>query len=83
MKIGNGITVMGSANFGSEPYLITLGDNVRISFGVTFVTYDGGTWAFRDMPEYEDVIKFEKIRVGEHSFIGCNSIIMPSVIIGK
>jgi acetyltransferase-like isoleucine patch superfamily enzyme len=83
MKIGKGISVMGNVDFGSEPYLITLEDNVRISFGVSFVTHDGGTWAFRDKPEYADVIKYGKIHVGERTFIGCNSTILPGVTIGK
>lgn len=83
MKVGRGVTVMGKANFGSEPYLITLDDDVRISFGVTFVTHDGGTWAFRDASKYSDIIKYGKIRVGKRSFIGCNAIIMPGVTIGE
>lgn len=83
MILGKGVSVMGDVNFGSEPYLITLEDNVRISFGVSFVTHDGGTWAFRDQPEYADVIKYGKIHVGERTFIGCNSTILPGVTIGK
>lgn len=82
MQVGKGVSVM-SANFGSEPYLITLEDHVRISGNVTFITHDGGTWAFRDLPEYADVIKYGKIRVGERTFIGARSTIMPGVTIGK
>lgn len=64
MIVGKGVTVMGGADFGSEPYLITLGDNVRISFDVRFVTHDGGTWAFRNYYEdMQDVVKFGPIVV--------------------
>lgn len=80
---GHGVSIMGGVNFGSEPYLIRLGNDVRISFGVSFVNHDGGTWAFRDMSEYKDVIKYGKITIGDRSFIGCNAIIMPGVHIGK
>ena len=83
LNAGKNVTVMGSVNFGSEPYLITLDDNVRITYGVTFVTHDGGTWAFRDIDEYKHVIKYGKIHVGERTFIGCNSTILPGVTIGK
>ena len=83
MQVGKGISVMGDVSFGPEPYLITLEDNVRISFGVSFVTHDGGTWAFRDQEGYGDVIKYGKIHVGERTFIGCNSTILPGVTIGK
>lgn len=83
LKVEDGVSVMGGCNFGSEPYLIHLRKNCRISMGVTFINHDGGTWAFRnDNPQYTDVIKFGKIEVGEYSFIGANSIIMPGVIIG-
>ena len=84
MRIGSGVTVMGNVNFGSEPYLISLGNNVRISFNVTFVTHDGGTWAFRDYydGEYSNIVKFGKIEVGDSTFIGAGSTIMPGVRIG-
>ena len=79
MVEGERVSVMGGVNFGSEPYLIKLGDDVRISFDVTFVNHDGGTWAFRDRKEYRDVIKYG----GNRTFIGCKSIIMPGVHIGE
>ena len=80
---GKNVSVMGNVNFGTEPYLITLGDNVRISFGVVFITHDGGTWVFRDQKPYDGIIKYGTIHIGERTFIGCNSIIMPGVKIGK
>ena len=83
LKAGKNITVMSNCNFGSEPYLITLHDDVRISFNVSFITHDGGTWAFRDQEKYKSVIKYGKIEVGERTFIGANSTIMPGVTIGK
>ncbi len=83
MIVGKEFSCMGNPNFGSEPYLITFEDYVRVSSNVTFVTHDGGTHAFRDIPKYVEVIKFGKIHVGERTFIGCNSIIMPGVSIGK
>lgn len=84
MRVGSGVTVMSNVNFGSEPYLISLGNNVRISFNVAFVTHDGGTWAFRNYfdGEYSDVVKFGKIEVGDGTFIGAGSTIMPGVRIG-
>ena len=52
---GKNVSVMGGVNFGSEPYLITLCDNVRISNNVSFITHDGGNWAFRNEEGWEDV----------------------------
>lgn len=70
-------------NFGSEPYLITLGNHVKISNEVQFITHDGGTFVFREEEMYENVIKFGKIEIGDNCFIGAKSIIMPGVKIGK
>ena len=83
MQVGKGFTCMGGCYFGSEPYLITIGNDVRLSANITFVTHDGGTWAFRDIPEYADVIKYGRISIGDRTFIGCNVTIMPGVKIGK
>lgn len=83
LNCGKNVTVMGGANFGSEPYLITLKDNVRISNDVMFITHDGGNYAFRYRDEYCDVNHFGKIVIDEHTFIGARSTIMPGVYIGK
>ena len=84
MVVEEGVSVLGGVNFGSEPYLITLRKNCRITSDVVFVTHDGGTWVFRNHWEkYKNVIKYGKIEVGEEAFIGTRSIIMPGVKIGK
>lgn len=67
----------------SEPYLISIGDNTCISYGVNFLTHDGAVGVIRKRKKYEDVIKFGKIKIGNNCFIGCNSTIMPNVIIGN
>ena len=83
MIIEDGVTVMGRVNFGSEPYLITLRENCRISSNVTFISHDGGLHAFRDLNGYENVVKYGRIEVGDHSFVGAGSTIMPGVKIGS
>lgn len=83
LNVGVGVSIAGKVDFGSEPYLITLGDYCRLSTDIIFITHDGGTWAFRDLPEYQDVIKYGKISVGGHSFIGARVTIMPGVTIGS
>lgn len=76
---------MGGCNFGSEPYLITLHDNVRLSFGVSLITHDGGNHAFIWNEKYKNkgIHSFGKIEIDENTFIGANAIIMPNVYIGK
>lgn len=70
-----------SHKWGSEPYLIEIGNRVHITSGVSFVTHDGGAWVFRE--EIRDFDVFGKIKIGDNTYIGNNAIIMPGVSIGK
>ena len=85
MKVGKGVSLAGKSgvSFGSEPYLIELGDEVRISGNVKFFTHDGATWAYRDLEDYKDVSKFGAIKVGKRTFIGNSVCILPGVTIGE
>lgn len=86
LSIGNYCEIYSGASFGSEPYLISLGDHVRVNDGVHFVTHDGRAWILRvmeTMPDYQDVDIFGRIAVGNNVHIGTNSIIMPGVTIGN
>ena len=83
-NIGDGCEIYSSASFGSEPYLITIGNYVRINAGVRLITHDGGVWVLRHMKEeYKDIDIFGKITIGNNVHIGTNTIIMPGVTIGN
>jgi acyl-[acyl carrier protein]--UDP-N-acetylglucosamine O-acyltransferase len=71
----------GPGTFGSEPYLVTLGDHVTVTANVQFVTHDGGVWVFRDTEPDMDV--FGEIVVGNNVFIGYGAILMPNVHVGN
>jgi acetyltransferase-like isoleucine patch superfamily enzyme len=65
--------------FGTEPWLITIGDNVTISSGVKLLTHDGSTWLIRDGDGRRYL--YRKIQIGNNVFIGINSILLPGVVI--
>lgn len=69
-------------SWGSEPFLVSLGDDVTVTSGVKFITHDGSTCLVKDQhgKRYQ---RFAPIQVGSHVFIGVNSIIMPGVNIGS
>ena len=69
-------------NWGSEPFLVTIGDHVTVTSGVKFITHDGSTCLITDAQD-KRYQRFAPIRVGTHVFIGVNSIIMPGVTIGS
>ena len=42
VMIGEDCEIYKTANFGSEPYLISLGNHVRVNAGVQFIPHEGG-----------------------------------------
>ena len=84
VKIGTGCNINKSAQFGSEPWLIKIGNNTRITQGVKFITHDGGLWTLRKMGllNKEDV-KYGNIIIGDNCNISWDAIIMPNVTIGN
>jgi acetyltransferase-like isoleucine patch superfamily enzyme len=77
--IGSGCRLLVNT-LGSEPYLITIGDETLVSGGVVFLTHDAGTWVFRR--EHPEAARFGRITVGSRVFIGANAILLPGVTIG-
>ncbi len=71
----------GKVYWGTEPWLITLGDNVYITDDVKFITHDGGTLLFRDKVPDLEITK--PIMVGSNVYFGNNVLIMPGVNIGS
>ena len=82
VQIGNNCEIYSSVSWGSEPYLIKLGDSVRVTNGVHFITHDGGMWILRNLKLLENSDSFGMINVGNNVHIGINAIIMPNVTIG-
>ena len=81
VNIGEKVIITGDISFGSEPYLITIGNNVRLAHGVIFHNHDGGVGILRSKYPGIDVIK--PINVGDNVFIGSCVTIMPGVTIGN
>ncbi|UHG93162.1 acyltransferase [Spirosoma oryzicola] len=67
--------------FGSEPFLIEIGNNVTITKGVTFITHDGSTCLVKDLKGRRYLYK--KIIIGNNVFIGMNTLLLPGVRIGN
>lgn len=76
-----GLHIYGRVQWGTEPWIITLGENVYITDGVKFITHDGGTLLFRaKVPDLEIT---KPIVVGDNVYIGNEVIILPGVSIGS
>lgn len=79
VKIGKSCLIS-TKNFPSEPYLISIGDYVRVASDVSFFTH-GGLWSQRK--KYKDLEYFGKITIGNYTYIGEGAKIMPGVNIGN
>ena len=78
---GGGVHIYGRVSWNSEPWIITLGNNVHITDGVKFITHDGGTLLYRN--QIPDLEISKPITVGDDVYIGNNVIILPGVTIGN
>lgn len=84
LTIGEGCEILNDYDFGSEPYLVTIGENVRITAGVKITTHDGGCWVLRHMhPELSDCDRFGRVTIGDNCHIGMNAFILLGVTIGR
>lgn len=79
VKIGKNCLI-DTRNWSSEPYLITIGNNVQVTRGVSIHTH-GGANAVRQY--YPDFDVFGKVVIEDWAYIGSFSQIMPGVTIGK
>lgn len=85
VSIGSGCKILANpiSVFGTEPWLIRIGNNVEITGSVSFVNHDGAVWLARHLyDEYKDADIFGSIVVGDNVFIGIRTIILPGVVIG-
>lgn len=74
LNFGKNCHFYGKISWGTEPWIITLGDNVHITGECKFVTHDGGTLLFRKLEPTLELTK--PIVIGNNVYIGTRSMIM-------
>lgn len=86
VDIGADTFIFGRVSFGSEPWLIRIGRDTWVTYGVTFITHDGSIATINNGPygiaNPEAINRYGKIVIGNNCFIGMMSIILPNVEIG-
>jgi acetyltransferase-like isoleucine patch superfamily enzyme len=80
VNFAGGLHIYGKVYWNSEPWIITLGNDVYITDGVKFITHDGGTLLFRSKVPDLEITK--PIVIGSSVYLGNNVIILPGVHIG-
>ncbi len=82
LKLGKNWFIQGVPNFGSEPFLIEIGDYVTIAEDVSFINHGGDARVTKRLEKYKDGRNFGRIKIGNNSFIGKGTILMPGISIG-
>ena len=77
MQIGENCWFFSDKIETSEPYLVTIGNNVMIAPDVRFTTHDASASYY--IPGASDL--FGRINIGNECFIGMGAIILPGVTI--
>ena len=79
VKIGKNCFIS-TRRWGTEPYLITVGDNVQVTRDVAIHTHGGGQCIRKEHPDFD---VFGKVIIEDWAYIGASSQIMPGVTIGE
>lgn len=83
LKIGENLYIQGVPNFGSEPFLIEIGNHVTLAEGVSFINHGGDARVTKRIEKYKDGRNFGRIKIGNNTFIGKGTILMPGISIGN
>lgn len=78
VRVGEGCRIY-TTRFGSEPWLIRIGNGCGIAHDVTFVTH-GANWILQH--KYETLTTFGKIDIKDNCYIGVNATVLPNVTVG-
>src|SRR5438128_1455972 len=80
VNVGTSAHMLPTVQWGSEPWLITVGDRTWVASEVAFLTHDGGICV---LPEHLGAVnKFGRITIGADCFIGHRAILLPGITIG-
>lgn len=79
VQIGENCMV-GKDHWSTEPYLITIGNNVQLTDGVRIHTHGGGNCIRLFDPTFDC---FGKVKICDWAYIGSGAHIMPGVTIGE
>lgn len=69
--------------FSTEPYLISIEDNVTCAAGVKFITHDASVFKLMNMKPGSLIDQVGPIILHENCFVGAYTILMPNIEIGR
>jgi acetyltransferase-like isoleucine patch superfamily enzyme len=82
MKVGNEVIFVEAPDFGSEPFLIEIGERTKITAGCRFINHDGAMYTIRNLEKFSDARNFGRIKLGKNGFVGNNCTFLPGSQMG-
>jgi acetyltransferase-like isoleucine patch superfamily enzyme len=81
-EIGEDVEIFGPNlfTFGSEPYLVSIGNRVTISHNVDFITHDGAMRIARST--HPGAYLYGRIHVADDCFLGAHSVLLLGARVG-
>jgi|GEM_PF-5185192 len=70
-------------DFGTEPFLVAVGDNVYIAAQVKFITHDISVKMLMNYDPSLDIENIRPIRIGSNVFLGLGTLVCPGAAIGS
>lgn len=82
--VGNNTRICNN-DFGSEPYMVYIGNDVIVASGVKFIEHDASFYNINRFLNFETNIteKIGPIILRDNAFIGAFSILLPGTDVGK
>lgn len=80
VHVGSNCLIYRSVEWPTEPYLVTIGNNVQLTRGVAIHTHGGGNVIRRKIPNFDT---FGKVIIKDWAYIGAHAQIMAGVTIGE
>lgn len=82
IKMGANVKIFPGVSLGSEPYLISIGNDVELTDGVRILTHDGAIKVATKLSLCKNADLIGRVIIGSNVFVGVNAIILPGVAIG-
>lgn len=70
VSIGEDCQIYKNVKFGTEPYLISIGNHVRLTDNVRFITHDGAVWVLRKLYNDNSLDIVKPITIKDNVFVG-------------
>ena len=71
------------SSFGTEPYLIRIGENCLLAKDIDLITHDGAIKVLNSLGKFENNMdKMGPVIIGNNVYVGVGAFVMPNVHIG-